>query len=295
MVKQLACLTDLQSRRYVAFMHKLNELARCGSLQEYDTYSRIWEYPWVWFQLETLRGCGLRVLDIGSEISPFPWFLARQGFSVTVSDARANRWQDWQRASRQLKVAVRKRILDAQNLSVPTACVDVYLSVSVIEHVPDKAKAISEAARVLQPGGLLVMTFDICEPDMGMTFPAWNGLAPTMREFDDLFRGSPWFEPGLSELTWNVHDIPAYLSWNRTTAPHHNYVTGAAVVRRSERRWVESAWRNRSRTLKGELDTASSIANNYLRYSLRDVRSRFVRPARLLRKVLRRLTMSSRD
>jgi heptosyltransferase-2 len=135
----------------------------------------------------------------------------------------------------------------------------MYLSVSVIEHVEDKGKAIMEAARVLRPGGVLIMTFDVCEPDLGMSFPEWNGRALTMREFDELFWDSPWFEPEVSRLPWNAKDIPEYFSWHRKTAPHHNYITGGAVVRRNERVWVETVSKGRLQNLKGKLRTALSV------------------------------------
>jgi SAM-dependent methyltransferase len=239
-VKRLASLAELNSRFHKSFMDSLNQIAHQAGLEEYTTYSRFWEYPWLWTQLEPLKKCGLRVLDIGSERSPFPWFLATQGFDIIVSDISANNWGVWERAGRHLGINVCKRILDTQDLDLPTASVDVYLSISVIEHVPDKQRSITEAARVLRPNGLMIMTFDLCEPEMGMTFPEWNGQALTMREFDELFRNIPWFKPGLSELPWNVDDIPDYLGWHRTTAPHHNYVTGAVAVHRNGLVWQES-------------------------------------------------------
>ena len=252
MIKQLARLSELQQGYFSRCMDDINKIADAGGLARYTTYSRIWEYPWIWCQLEPYKGKDLWTLDIGSEKSPFPWFLATRGFRVVVSDVTASYWRSWQMVNQLLSANVRRRVLDSQDLDIPSASVDIYLSVSVIEHVWDKAKVFEEAARVLRPGGLMVMTFDVCEPDMGMTFPEWNGRAMTMREFDDLFRNSPWFEPGLSELPWNTGDIPEYLSWHRTTAPHHNYVTGAALVRRNDRAWVEPAWKDHLRTVRGK-------------------------------------------
>jgi SAM-dependent methyltransferase len=165
------------------------------------------------------------------------------------------------------------------------------MSVSIIEHIRDKEQAIKEAARVLRPGGLLIMSFDICEPNMGMTFPKWNGQALTMFEFDTLFTNSPWFEAGLSELPWNTDDIPKYLSWNRTTAPHHNYVTGAVVVRRSDRIWKELIWKDCLRILREKIHTAFSVAIWYLRHNFRNVPDRFVR---LIKSILRRILSSFR-
>jgi heptosyltransferase-2 len=258
--KCLASVRELKSDHYTRFMQHLNHFAAEAELHQYTTYSRIWEYPWLWFKLEPLKGQRLRVLDLGSERSPMQWFLASQGFRVIVSDINAQHWRVWRRANKKLGLSLRRLIIDAQNVDLPAASVDIYLSVSVIEHVEDKVKAMMEAARVLRPGGQLIMTFDICEPDLGMSFPEWNGRALTMGEFDELFRDSPWFEPEVSRLPWNAEDIPEYLSWHRKTAPHHNYITGAAVVRRNERGWVETAGKGRLRTLKGQLRTATSVA-----------------------------------
>jgi ADP-heptose:LPS heptosyltransferase/SAM-dependent methyltransferase len=271
--KRLASVRELKSEYYTHFMQHLNHFAAEAALQQYTSYSRIWEYPWLWSKLESLKGQGLRVLDLGSERSPIQWFLATQGFKVIVSDISAQHWRVWRRANKKLGLSLRRRIIDAQNVDLPAASVDIYLSVSVIEHVEDKVKAMMEAARVLRPGGLLIMTFDICEPDMGMSFPAWNGRALTMREFDELFRDSPWFDPKVSQLPWNAEDITEYYSWHRNTAPHHNYITGAAVVRRNERVWLETASKGRLRSLRGQLRTATSVALWPLVSSKRAVRN----------------------
>lgn len=287
MIKRLASMAEQESSVFRQYMVQINSVGHEAGLSEYTTYSRLWEYPWVYVQLEPVREQQLRVLDVGSANSPLPWFLATRGFDVAVSDRKADCWRLWRQASRRLAVTVSRYILDAQDLDLPTASIDVYLSASVIEHVEDKRRAIHEAARVLRPGGLLVMTFDICEPDMGMTFPHWNGQALTTKEFDDLFGSCPWFEPVVSRLSWNTDDIPAYLGWNRKTASHHNYVVGAAVVRRGERIWVEPAWKDHVRALKRKGRTALDLVTWYSRVGIESVRRRAgrlieaVRPGKL--------------
>ena len=139
---------------------------------------------------------------------------------------------------------------------------------------------IAEAARVLKPGGLLIMTFDICEPDMGMSFPEWNGRALSMREFDELFKESLWFEPGLSELPWDKDGIQDYLSWHRTTAPWHNYVTAGAVVRRNNRIWKEPPQKSWYRVLRGEIHTIASVIIWYLLQRFNDVKLKVIRLAK---------------
>jgi hypothetical protein len=124
MIRQLASLQELQCPDFTRRMEHINPIGRESRLKEYTTCSRTWEYPWVWSHLEAYKARKLCVLDIGSETSPFPWFLAAQGFRVVLSDATANHWRAWLRASRRLGVACRKPILDARNLDIATATVE---------------------------------------------------------------------------------------------------------------------------------------------------------------------------
>jgi SAM-dependent methyltransferase len=268
--KTLAKHSEIYDSRWVQFMETLNATANRAGLSEYRSYSRIWEYPWLWFRIQELAKKDLHILDTGSERSPFPWYLATQGFNVTVSDVTEEYWDVWKNASRRLGVAPRMRILDSQDLDLRTESMDVYESISILEHIPDKAKALSEAARVLRRGGLLLLTFDICESDMGMTFPDWNGRAVSMREFDELFTNSPWFEPGLAELNWHVENIPDYLAWHRGTAAHHNYVTGAIAIRRNQAPWVGPERKGRNAEVAGAWRTLAPA----LRWNIKDFGAR---------------------
>ena len=68
-----------------------------------------------------------------------------------------------------------------------------------------------------------------------MTFPAWNGRALTVKEFED----DLWLHPAFGNAErprWDWDLVHPFLEWHRTTAPHHNYVAGAAVLRRGEPR-----------------------------------------------------------
>jgi SAM-dependent methyltransferase len=277
MIKCLATQKEQNKDTFRTHMEAINHVARQGALKEYTTYCRIWEYPWVWQQLKSISTDKQTVLDIGSERSPFGWFLATQGYDVIISDYNPAYRQQWRETAQKLNISVRKRILNAQALDLHTASVDIYLSVSVIEHIPDKSKVIAEAARVLRPGGWLIMTFDICEPDMGMTFPAWNGQALTMQAFDTLFQDTPWFEPGLDKIAWNTETIPDYLAWHRTTAPHHNYVAGGAMIRRNDRVWSEASWKDSWRQIRGPMRTAARITAWRIRRKLAPVKQKLVR------------------
>jgi SAM-dependent methyltransferase len=228
----LGSAPQLAGEQYVSFMNRMNEFASRYGMRVFLDWSKIWEYPWLWFNaLGGLQWSGLTVVDLGSELSPMPWFLASLGARVQLVEMDAQwvpRWIEWRRT---LGVDVEWKIVDSEALPIPDASADVVTSFSVIEHQPGKAAAVEEAVRILKPGGLFAVSFDICEPEMGMTFPAWNGEALTMREFEQLL----WFHPAFGNRmapVWNTADIPAFLEWHRKSAPHHNYVVGAAVLRR---------------------------------------------------------------
>lgn len=92
--------------------------------------------------LATLEG---RVLDVGCGVQPYRAFL---GPNVTehVGIDRTGAF-----AQPDLEG-------DALNLPVPDACFDAALSTQVLEHVPDPQRALRELARVLRPGGTLILT-----------------------------------------------------------------------------------------------------------------------------------------
>jgi len=232
---RLADLDELRSSEFTGFMGRLNRLAASHDLRQFTTWSKIWEYPWLWRNaLASVDWDGTRIIDVGAEMSPLPWLLATLGARVTLIETD-EQWIDrWERARRALRADVDWHIVSDESLPVAPGSVDVVTSLSVIEHQPDKRRAFDEVARVLRPGGVFALSFDICEPEMGMTFPEWNGRAMTMRECEKELLGRPSFQTGSPTPSWNTDSIPAFLEWHRTTSEHHNYVTGAAVLRRRD-------------------------------------------------------------
>lgn len=231
-VRRLACVLELESAPYTAFMRRMNAFATANRLRTFVNWSKIWEYPWLWSHaLESIRWPGKRVVDLGSEISPMPWFLATLGAKVTLIETDPQWIPGWEILREQLQVDVDWHLVDSERLPLADAEADALTSFSVIEHQPDKRRAIDEVARVLKPGGTLAISFDICEPAMGMTFPAWNGRALTLREFDDLLWKHPAFDGG-SGPGWNLEDVPEFHRWHLLSAPHHDYIVGAAVLTR---------------------------------------------------------------
>ena len=229
---ELASVEAMNSPRFVSFMKKMNAFANSFGLRQFTNWTKIWEYPWLWHHaLADINWAGKHVVDLGSELSPMPWFLATLGAKVVLIEADPQWVAPWEELRDRLKVDVSWHIVPSETIPVPDRWADVVTSFSVIEHQRDKVAAVAEVARVLKPDGLFAVSFDICEEPMGMSFPAWNGKALTIREFEDVL----WMHPAFGNSDrppWNLNAIGPFLAWHRTTAPHHNYVAGAAAMYR---------------------------------------------------------------
>jgi len=229
-VARLASRRELESAPFRLFMARVNELARALRLQEHTTWSKIWEYPFLWLALVSRVDVSrARVVDIGSERSPMPWLMAMLGAQVTLVETNREYEQHWRRLRRILGVELDWHFVESAGLPMESNSADLVTSYSVIEHQTDRRRAIDEAARVLRPGGTLAISFDVCEPELGMAFPTWNGRAMTLAEFER----EVWDHPAFGALLapgWNREDIATFLEWHRSTAPHHNYAVGAAVL-----------------------------------------------------------------
>lgn len=133
-------------------------------------WSRRWEYPFVAERVmefaktfaQTLapsRGDRpLRILDAGSGITYLPHFLSDEipGAQITCCDTN-------RKYAAVFSGGGRVRFIESplQRIALPDRSVDVICCVSVLEHTSGYEQIVSEFARVLSPGGLLALTFDI--------------------------------------------------------------------------------------------------------------------------------------
>lgn len=229
---RLSSIEDVQSSSFADFMSTMNQFSRRYGFTQYSASKECWSYPWLWFNAITGRDWNkLSVLDLGSEISPMPWFLASVGARVTLIECDPQWIQKWESLKKSSGLDVDWRIVKDEVLPFEENSFDIVTSFSVIEHQGDKRRAVEEVLRVLKPGGTFALSFDICEPGMGMTFPQWNGRALTMKEFEEVV----WRNSGFvnnPEPEWNIEDIPEFIEWHLKSADHHNYTVGAAVLRK---------------------------------------------------------------
>ena len=227
---RLGSVSEIESASFQAFMTECNAFAGRHGLRQFTDWTKVWEYPWLnQHGIGDMNWRGQRLVDFGSEISPLPWLLATQGAEVTLIETDPQWIPIWEKLRAELGVKVDWHLVTSEVLPLPDGYADAVTSFSVIEHQPDKPRAVAEIARVLKKKAPFFISFDICQPEMGMTFPEWNGRALTMAEFENEI----WLHPAFGQTQrpqWNLEDIPAYKAWHLRSAPHHNYVTGAAVL-----------------------------------------------------------------
>lgn len=103
--------------------------------------------------LEKVDLSGKRFLDAGCGTGLFSEAAKARGAEVTAMDVGPNLL-----ARVQEKCRCQTAVGDVLALPFPDASFDIVLCTEVIEHTPDAATAIGELARVLRPGGTLVLT-----------------------------------------------------------------------------------------------------------------------------------------
>jgi SAM-dependent methyltransferase len=128
-------------------------------------WSRRWEYPFCYDHLRArFEPAGLReprVLDAGSGITFFPYFLASKGMSVACCDRDASLARIFRLVSAIAGVDLPFTASALSRLPYADASFDGLCCVSVLEHCDDHAAILGEFHRVLRPGGLLALTFDV--------------------------------------------------------------------------------------------------------------------------------------
>ncbi|HEX8524363.1 MAG TPA: class I SAM-dependent methyltransferase [Tepidisphaeraceae bacterium] len=169
-------LNSDEYRRHVDFNRTFlatNDAAmeKYGKLWAKDTFrlwSRRWEYPFAAQRViefaERQPDGPLRVLDAGSGVTYFPYYLCAEipRAEVTCLDSNPS-YHEMFAAINPAMPQARVKFVEAmlQKMPLPDDSFDAICCISVLEHTDNYTEILDEWNRVLRPGGLLVLTFDL--------------------------------------------------------------------------------------------------------------------------------------
>lgn len=101
---------------------------------------------------------GLRLLDIGCGGGLIAEPMARLGAAVTGADAAPKNIAVAQLHAQQSGLDIDYRATTAEALADEGATYDVVLALEIVEHVADPAAFVATCARLLRPGGMLILS-----------------------------------------------------------------------------------------------------------------------------------------
>jgi len=135
-------------------------------------WSRQWEYPYVFGALEEAmeRTPGaVRVLDAGSGLTFFPFFLAArwERLRVQCCDRDPSLAPAYAAMNRQWPSRVDFQLEGIDHTSFSDGAFNAVYCISVMEHLEDYEAVVTEFARILKPGGALILTFDVSRDGEG--------------------------------------------------------------------------------------------------------------------------------
>ena len=149
-------------------------LSRRGSplpLDEIHHFNPRGRDRWVQAKAETIEA-GSRVLDVGAGTCPYRSFFAHCEYKT----------QDFKKYKGIKKTGGTEYgdidyVSDVTSIPVPDASFDVVLCTEVLEHVPEPVRALEEMARVLRPGGRLLITAPLCSGLHELPYHYYGGMS----------------------------------------------------------------------------------------------------------------------
>ncbi len=130
-------------------------------------WSRQWEYPYVYTQIQSFLSQrnqdAIVMLDAGSGLTFFPHYLARSDSRVQVLcvDSDTKTCEDAQVLYPPACSQVQYDCQSINRLPYPNDRYDLIYCISVLEHCGYPKDIVMEFARLLKPGGRLILTIDI--------------------------------------------------------------------------------------------------------------------------------------
>jgi len=193
------CLKDIYASAGLTF-RQMNVSALNSETGAYIHGSKNWEYPYVVRMIENhmTHTEQARVLDVGAGRGALQIYLASEGKRKVFScDYDYNEHSPHGKPMggsflRTYSGSISFRTGSVFNLPYDDEQFECVVCVSVVEHFRNKDRALAELIRVLKPGGLLVLTFDVTTDDRKCSL-------------EDTARVEIWSEKGLQQMFPDCH------------------------------------------------------------------------------------------
>jgi len=168
-------LVDLHNEHHLIDHYELNKerFPWLEQLKIQPPYyaARSWEFPFAILSADLQRG--MKVADVGCGNTPFTAYLAEAAGNKNVTGYDPDYIID-DNADSHSHFGAKKSFINALGINFHNECItkmtapdnyfDRVFCISVLEHIEDitvKQQGIKEMVRMLKPGGLLILTFDL--------------------------------------------------------------------------------------------------------------------------------------
>lgn len=139
----------------------------------YSTWSRRWEYP---YALERIGKSKKKILDAGAGLTFLPAILRDMGHEVTCLD------HDMETVEAAQKVGY-NAVCGGLDFQLSERF-DSIICISVLEHLPNRKEILANLANLLNDGGQLILTYDIClNGNRNIPYTQINELNSIIEEF----------------------------------------------------------------------------------------------------------------
>jgi ADP-heptose:LPS heptosyltransferase/SAM-dependent methyltransferase len=194
--------------------------ARSDRTGAYVHGSKNWEYVYALDQIDrhATRKGKMRVLDVGAGRGALSLHFADLGHESHICDlgysVHSHNGREYGATFLEsLAGRVDFRFGSAFNLPYESGSFDAVVCISVVEHLQFKQLALREMLRVLRPGGLLVLTFDVLPTAADlMRFTDWNRVEIFTNDKirDDLAALGIDHEPGVEAIAASVQAMQRF-------------------------------------------------------------------------------------